>query len=326
MEQYSKKLSIIIPVYNVEKYIRDCLLSIFKQGLKNSEFEVVFVNDGTLDNSIGVIDDIISQYDNIIVINQENKGVSMARNAGLDKSRGKFVYFMDPDDLLVDNVLSVLLYRLESSSADILMADYSRFNDGDDFTPLLNVEQHYNQCLKSGEQAFLEDLNPYECYIWLMLIRRDFLIENKINFKSFWYEDTLFCQECFLKAKSVLITNCQLYVYRLWAGSFTSSMNLGKMLDLNSCLSALLGLRDELCLSRNVGNKLLDNIFVSFSYGLWCIVHNDRLYSQRREIVSDLKNKVFPPSFVFSGNLKQRAVSFMFRYFPYFYLRLRRLC
>lgn len=326
MEQYSRKLSIIIPIYNVEKYIRDCLLSIFRQGLTNSEFEVILVNDGTPDNSIGVIDDVISQYDNVILIDQDNKGVSMARNAGLEKSHGKFVYFMDPDDLLVDNALSALLPKLESSSADILMADYSRFKDGEAIPQLLNAEQHYKQCLKSGEQAFLEDLSPYECYIWLMIIRRDFLIDNKISFKPFWYEDTLFCQECFLKAHSVLRTNSQLYVYRLRDGSFTSSMNLGKMLDLNSCLSALLSLRDEVCLSKVVSNKLMDNIFASFSYGLWCIVHNDRLYSQRREIVSDLKNKISPSSFVFNGNVKQQTVSFMFRYFPYSYLKLRRLC
>lgn len=326
MEQYSKKLSIIIPVYNVNKYIRDCLLSIFRQGLANSEFEVILVNDGTRDNSIVVIADIISQYDNIIVINQDNKGVSMARNLGLNISRGEYVFFMDPDDLLVDNSFSAILPKIESSFADILMADYYRINDGDDFSHLLNAEHHYDQCAKSGEQAFIEDLNPYECYIWLMLIRRDFLIDNKINFKPFWYEDTLFCQECFLKAQSVIKTDYKLYIYRLRSGSFTSSMNLGKMLDLNSCLSALMNLRDEVCVSEVVYRKLRDNIFASFSYELWCVVHDDQLFSQRREVVSDLKNKISPSSFVFRGTLKQQVVSFMFRFFPYLYLRLRRLC
>ena len=106
-----KRLSIILPIYNVEAYIKVGLESIFRQGLDDDAFEVILVNDGTPDNSIGVVDDIISQHQNIIVINQENQGVSIARNSGLNKSQGEYVFFMDPDDLLVDNALSVLLKK-----------------------------------------------------------------------------------------------------------------------------------------------------------------------------------------------------------------------
>ena len=318
-----KLLSIIIPVYKAENYIRQCVESIFRQGLQDSEFEVILVNDGTPDNSIGVIEDIISQHNNLIVISQENRGVSLARNAGLAASQGRYVYFMDPDDLLVDDALSVLLPNVLSSSVDILMASYCRFNDGEDYEKLFHPYQTYSECRKSGEQAFLEDLSPYECYIWLMLIRRDFLVRNQIEFKPFWYEDTLFCQECFIKAKSVVKTDYILYVYRLHSGSFTSSMNTSKMLDLNSCLSALITLKETIAMSEAVRKKLLDNIFSSFNYGLYCITHNESLYKVRRRIVSDLKFKVPASQLMFANSLKQFIISVVFRYFPYSYLWIR---
>lgn len=319
-----KKLSIILPIYKVEAYIKECLESIFRQGLNDEDFEVILVNDGTPDNSIGVVKDIIGEHQNILVLNQENQGVSIARNSGLYKSQGEYVYFMDPDDLLVDNALSVLLNRALSSNVDILMADYCKFNDGENYGQMICLQQEYSETLKSAEQAFLEDLSPYECYIWLMLFRRSFLIDNKIDFKPFWYEDTLLCQESFIKAKTFLRAHYVLYVYRMRAGSFTSSMNLKKMLDLNSCLSALNELKRNGNMHPQVREKLSDNIFASFSYGLWCIVHSDELYAQRNIIVSDLNNKTKPSLFIFTGSIKQLAVSYLFRYIPYLYLKIRR--
>lgn len=319
-----KQLSIILPIYKVEVYIKECLESIFRQGLNDEDFEVILVNDGTPDNSIGVVEDIIREHPNIIIINQENQGVSIARNSGLYMSQGQYVYFMDPDDLLVDNALSVLINRALSTDVDILMADYCKFNDGENFKQMIRAQQDYSETFKTAEQAFLEDLSPYECYIWLMLFRRSFLINNKIEFKPFWYEDTLLCQECFIKATTVLKAHFILYVYRMRAGSFTSSMNLKKMLDLNSCLSALIELKRDDSLHSQVRDKLSDNIFASFSYGLWCIIHSDELYAQRNIIVSDLNNKIKPSFFIFTGSIKQLAVSYLFRYIPYLYLKIRR--
>ncbi len=319
-----KSLSIVLPVYKVENYIRACLESIFRQGLSDSAFEVILVNDGTPDNSIGVVSDIISQHDNIQVINQENQGVSCARNTGLTNASGEYVYFMDPDDLLVDNSLSILISKAHTCAVDVLMADFVKFNDGEDINPLVHAIHHqYKDKRKSGIDAYLEDLSPYECYIWRLLLRREFLINNKIDFKPFWYEDTLFCQECLLKAGDCLRADFQLYVYRLRKGSFTSSMNLNKMLDLNSSLSALLRLKYIDGLPPIAHNRLMDNIFISFSYGLWCIAHNKQLYAEKKAIILDLKSKVDSSDFVFKSDFKQRFVSFMFWNMPNVYLKIR---
>jgi hypothetical protein len=107
------------------------------------------------------------------------------------------------------------------------------------------------------------------------------------------------------------------------AGSFTSSMNLKKMLDLNSCLSALNELKRNGNMHPQVREKLSDNIFASFSYGLWCIVHSDELYAQRKAIVSDLRSKIPPKEFFFSASVWQRILSMFFRYMPNLYIKIR---
>lgn len=319
-----KYLSIILPIYKVEKYIAECLESVFRQGLNDEDFEVILVNDGTPDNSIGVVEDIIRHHQNIIVINQENQGVSKARNAGFAKATGEYVCFVDPDDILIDNSLSVLIAHLTGTQIDVMMADYMRFNDGDMSENVLRTVQNYSAVEKTGAEIFCEDLSPYECYVWRMLIRRDFLLHHKIDFKPFWFEDVLFCHECCLKANRCVKVSILLYYYRLHSGSFTSSMDLRKMLDLNSALASLWNLRGiGIVQEPIVERKLMDNIFRTLSFGLWCISHNEQLCANRRQIVKDLKSKIPPKEFFFSANVKQRIVSFLFRYIPNMYIKFR---
>lgn len=175
------KLSIIVPVYNVEKYIRPCFESIFKQGLDDADFEVIIVNDGTKDRSMEMIEDIISQHNNITVINQENQGLSVARNNGMDIARGDYIQFVDSDDILIENCVPYLLNKAISTKADLIVADFTRM---DDCKIVLFQNQHFKQNdgntqEKTGEELFLQDLNPHECYVWRTLYKRDFLKKNK---------------------------------------------------------------------------------------------------------------------------------------------------
>ena len=123
------KLSIIVPVYNVEKYIRLCMESIFKQGLDENDYEVIIVNDGTPDKSMEMITDIIVAHQNIHVINQENQGLSVARNNGIAAAKGEYIQFLDSDDLLIDNSLPYLLDKATSLKADLVVADFISMDD-----------------------------------------------------------------------------------------------------------------------------------------------------------------------------------------------------
>ena len=97
---HSLKLSIIIPIFNVEKYIDKCLDSIFSQCVDNTMYEVILVNDGTQDDTLTVLRPYLEKNENCVLINQENQGVSVARNTGLLKSKGDYVWFIDSDDWL----------------------------------------------------------------------------------------------------------------------------------------------------------------------------------------------------------------------------------
>ena len=119
-----KQLSIIIPVYNVEKYIRSCVESVFRQGLSDEDYEIIIVNDGTKDRSMEQITDIVERHANIMVINQENEGLSVARNNGLAKAGGEFILFLDSDDLLMEGSLPLILQKAADTQADMLINNF----------------------------------------------------------------------------------------------------------------------------------------------------------------------------------------------------------
>ena len=98
-------LSIIIPIYNVEKYIKDCVESVLNQRKNADEVEVILVNDGTPDNSMSIVDTAVKDLKGIYIINKENGGLSSARNAGLMMARGDYIWFVDSDDTLLPNAI-----------------------------------------------------------------------------------------------------------------------------------------------------------------------------------------------------------------------------
>ena len=123
------KLSIIVPVFNVEDYIRPCIESIFNQGLDESDYEVIIVNDGTEDRSMEMIADIIVAHDNVTVINQENQGLSAARNNGIAAAKGDYILMPDSDDLLIENSVPSLLKLALDTKADIVVANFLKMDN-----------------------------------------------------------------------------------------------------------------------------------------------------------------------------------------------------
>ena len=108
------KISIVIPIYNVEHYIGRCVESVLNQKLSKDEYEVIFVNDGTKDNSVEVLNKAIDfeKYKNLHIYNKENGGLSSARNFGLDKAHGDYVWFVDSDDWIEPNCLAKIVKKL----------------------------------------------------------------------------------------------------------------------------------------------------------------------------------------------------------------------
>ena len=318
-------LSVIVPVYNVEKYIRRCIESIYCQGLADNEFELILVNDGTPDKSFEVISDIVNQHSNISIVEQYNQGMSVARNKGISIAKGTYIMFVDSDDLLRDNCLSILLEKAVSSSADMIIADYVKMADEDIehlISPKFSVG--YQTIVMSGTDAFLNFFNPKQCFIWRTLYKKAFIDEFHLEFiPGIYFEDIPFTINCYLHSNQVILLNIPFYIYRQHHNSTVSSINCKKLLDINKVITYLWSLQDSETLKMRERKKVADTAFETFCVEIWYLTHEKHLFGYKKEVVEDLKRKV--PNLSFKNGFKQKLVSFMFAYFPYMYIWLRSL-
>ena len=114
------QLSIIIPMYNVEKYIHKCIHSVVQNNLKRDDFEIIIVDDESPDNSLSIATEIAKEFDNITIISQKNKGLGGARNTGIQNAKGKYVLFLDSDDFYTPNSLETILKIAFDNELEIL--------------------------------------------------------------------------------------------------------------------------------------------------------------------------------------------------------------
>ena len=315
------KLSIIVPIYNVEQYILECVQSVYRQALTENDFELILVNDGTQDNSFGVIKDIIHQHTNIIVVEQSNQGLSAARNTGLLYAKGDYILFLDSDDLLIDNTIPSLL-ALSEKMPDLIVAGFKKMNNDEIHNFMAPSQDRIIVEEKSGEELFLRDLNPQQCYVWRTLYKKEFLDNNNLKFiRDIFFEDVPFTTECYLKARRCVKTSQIFYIYRQRVDSIVSTLNIKKIFDFNTVLARLWEMKRLSDLSAEQEAKLMDILFVTFSISIWYVSHDNVLLKQRKDIVRDLENKI--PDISFTNGLKQKIISFFYRIAPCTYIYIR---
>lgn len=320
------KLSIIVPVYNVEKYIRACIESIFRQGLDEEIFEIIIINDGTKDHSMKVISDIVSTHRNITIIEQENQGLSVVRNKGIAIAKGEYVFMPDSDDLIIDNSVKFLLDKALETKADLVVADFIELGyfEADKLDPS-SIRQTEGICIeKTGEQMFLEDLSPYQSYVWRILFRRQFLLDNNL---SFWpkilFQDVPFIHECYIKANKCIRANWLLNIYRRREGSATFTFNLRKSKDFCTAIGKTWELSQTNNLSPKVLKKLQNDVFTSISVMLWVTSHELKHTSDRIKVIDFLKEKA--PDLNLRNGTKQKIFTFMFKRMPHTLIHCRYL-
>ena len=317
------KLSIIVPVYNVEKYIRNCIESIFQQGLNDNDFEVIIINDGTKDESMAIIDGLTKSRSNVIIINQQNQGLSKARNNGMVRAKGDYLLFLDSDDLLVEQSISALLNNIQDTKADLIVAGFIRMTN-------VQIDNSY-QSIKSnsfeiqettGLELLLKHLNPRECYVWRTLYKREFLFENNINFiPNICFEDIPFTHECYLKAKYCLITSEPIYIYRIRTESISSSINIKTGIDFGSSIAKTWELTSIKDIIPEAIQKVKDDIFIALSVLLYSTAQDIPSSKGRKQILDHLKQVA--PHMSFTNGLKQRFVNLMFHHMLHTYVSLR---
>ena len=321
-EAINLALSIIVPVYNVEDYIRPCIESIFRQGLDEDSFEVIIVNDGTQDHSMEVIQDIIDQHKNIIVINQENLGLSLARNNGISKAKGQYILMLDSDDLLIDNSLKPLLEKAIESQVDLVVADFIRMTNEEIINLQAIPQKDFCIQKKTGEQLFLEDLNPKECYVWHTLYNKNFLIEANLKFyPNIKYEDIPFTHECYLKAKQCLRIFWNFYIYRQRSNSITHSFNKENAIKYCIAISRTMDLTHSNFLNSAIDHKLREDMWTSFSFMIRLVCKSIKKDKDRIEIIDYIRKE--GKNISFHNGKRQIIISFLLQNTPHLFIRLR---
>lgn len=210
------KVSIIVPVYNVEKYLRKCLNSLINQTLK--EIEIICINDGSTDKSLEILEEYKNRDSRIILLNQENSGQSIARNNGIKKATGEYIGFVDPDDWVDLDYYEKLYNTANTNDADIAVGGIIRVT-GIKKKKFLNFEK---ETLTDNTKLKFELCDvPEKSYVWNKIYKTERLKEIGLEFeKGIFYEDCIFTpQALFYLGKIATVPN--IYYYYLRRGNST---------------------------------------------------------------------------------------------------------
>ncbi len=227
-EKIQPEISVIIPVYNVEKFIGRCLSSLVEQTFRN--FEVIAVNDGATDDSPVILHRFAEKYSYIKVIDQKNAGMSKARNAGMQAARGRYFSFIDGDDFVAPTFLEELYRACINNDADISCCYYYYRYIDNDF-----LFEYPFRCkgVFTREEAMdklLRDMQ-IQSLVWNKLYRRELFVDYKITFPTMAFEDMATANKIFFHANRVAIIDRPLYYYNQRANSTLGSMSTDKIND-----------------------------------------------------------------------------------------------
>lgn len=207
-------LSFIVPVYNVEKYLPECLDSLLDQDISHEEYEIICVNDGSADGSLEVLREYEAKHTNFRVIDQRNRGVSAARNSGIEAASADYIWMVDSDDLIARNILKVFLETVKTDRPDIVYFGAYSFSE---------------ELTEKEKSAYLEGALPAtsfanHVYITRSLFKREFLYRNSVYFDTAisYSEDSLFNCQCLLAKPSVFHMDRMGYLFRYRSGSTTT--------------------------------------------------------------------------------------------------------
>ena len=235
------KLSIIIPIYKVEAYLRKCVDSVLNQDLPSSEYEIILVDDGSPDGCPAICDEYarlmnerVNELTNerIKVIHRKNGGLSAARNSGIEMAQGEYIMFVDSDDYIEPNVLGGLMAQVERDSLDVLRFDFRNVNERyEEFHPNKDPKRDvdYSTEVVDGATFLNERLGPM-CYAVMFVIKRSLLVTNEgmneltnecIFTPGIYFEDTDWTPRMLMKAKRVASTPIVVYNYLWRTGSIT---------------------------------------------------------------------------------------------------------
>lgn len=277
------KYSFIVPVYNTEKYLKKCLDSLVNQTYK--DFEIIVVNDGSTDKSSSIISKYQKKYKNIIVIDKENEGLSMARNRGVQKSSGKYIIFVDSDDYVSNKLLEEVDKKIDDS--DILRFQIATEDEGYTKINEYHEEEFESMC---GYDAF-KYLSSYHFVepAWCYVIRKNYYIENKFSFKKgVYHEDFGLIPYVIYKARKVKSIDFIGYYYIQRNGSIMNNNDYKK--TVKKAFDMLEQYKTMRLFAKNINRKNnLDDYFLSYISNSVIVKARELKKDEKKVYINELK-------------------------------------
>ena len=295
------KFSIIIPVYNVEKYLVECLESIVNQSFK--DFEVICVNDGSTDNSLEILQKYAENDERFKVLNQENQGQGIARNNALNIANGEYILFVDPDDFIELNMLEVFNERLDIQNVDVAFFDYQIFGENtktkivrfmDEMKNTLNLNINDN-FIFNWQELVKDNFRYTAMMVWNKVYSNKFLKENHIQFAPNKHaEDHIFSISATLLANKISYIKKTLYYYRK-----RSDSSVNKVSENNFCIFENIAIVADFLKQNNLYKKY-EHDFRNYIVNL-CVYHCNKIptallstyIEKTRQLLSDKEFSTF---------------------------------
>ncbi|MBR2786956.1 MAG: glycosyltransferase [Clostridia bacterium] len=313
-------ISIVVPIYNVEEYLKRCVDTIINQTYKN--LEIILVDDGAKDNSGKICDEYINKDNRIKVIHKENGGLSDARNVGLENANGEYIAFIDSDDYISKDFIEKLYNLCIEKNAEIAQCSYQRVYDNK------NSEENNTEIktvTMDGNEAILKlfaSKNSEYTVAWNKLYKTS-LFDTGIRYpKGMLHEDEATTYKLFYKAKNIVVTNEELYYYYIRKNSITNKKYTLQRLDFIKELEEQL----EFFKTRNEEN-LYKETYYRYARGLIqayfkCKQNIENSENVQAELMKKYKNASKELLKIKEISLKRKAILILGLYFPSLYEKI----
>lgn len=302
------KLSIIVPIYNVEKYLPKCVDSLLNQDLSSEDYEIILVDDGSPDRCGEICDEYAASYPNVKVVHRENGGLSAARNSGIEAASGEYVQFVDSDDYLEPNVLKTLVDKMESDNLDVLRFNYQNVNERYVVFEPNKVSKpfvDYRDEICDG-LTFLTERLGMACYAVQFMIRRN-LLGGCVFKEGIFFEDMEWTPRLLLKSQRVTSTGMMVYNYLMRQGSIARSVDKEKKrktLDDKLLLIGFMMSQMQLVEDKRWFEGMVAQMVISVINGV-----AKGFFDERKHYIDILKKReVFPLSTYHSTKLSKRKI------------------
>lgn len=259
------QLSIVVPIYNVEQYLRECLESLYK--INKIDCEIILVNDGSKDNSREIMEEFYNLYpDKTVIVDKKNGGLSSARNAGMRVAKGDYISFIDSDDFIdVDEYIKFFLEG-EEEKLDVIVGNMRYYTPEKTGAPLFRSDLVKNSGIVTGIEFFWELFEQPKCFreeVVDDIYKREFLIKNNLWFnEEIVHEDSEFTPMVYIKAQRVKYIDRAFYFYRQRTGSIMNKVSEKSIVSLEKICEKFFN--EYKNLDSKLGKETLAKLILSF--------------------------------------------------------------